>query len=76
MIGTSLNQYRITASIGVGEMGEVFRARDTPAQPRCGDQGVTDGFRERCGPAVKIRAGGEDAGGANVLKRSESENKL
>jgi serine/threonine protein kinase len=29
MIGTSLNQYRITASIGVGGMGEVFRARDT-----------------------------------------------
>ena len=28
MIGTSLNQYRITASIGVGGMGEVFRARD------------------------------------------------
>ena len=29
MIGTSLNQYRISASIGVGGMGEVFRARDT-----------------------------------------------
>src|SRR5882757_1617798 len=29
MIGTSLHQYRITASIGVGGMGEVFRARDT-----------------------------------------------
>src|SRR5437773_9230094 len=29
MIGTSLNQYRITASIGAGGMGEVFRARDT-----------------------------------------------
>src|SRR5215813_3153795 len=29
MIGTSLNQYRITASIGTGGMGEVFRARDT-----------------------------------------------
>ena len=29
MIGTSLNQYRIGASIGVGGMGEVFRARDT-----------------------------------------------
>jgi len=29
VIGTSLNQYRITASIGVGGMGEVFRARDT-----------------------------------------------
>src|SRR5262249_51864175 len=29
MIGTSLNQYRITASIGAGAMGEVFRARDT-----------------------------------------------
>src|SRR5688572_11587080 len=29
MIGTSLNQYRITARIGAGAMGEVFRARDT-----------------------------------------------
>src|SRR5882672_776453 len=29
MIGASLNQYRITASIGGGGMGEVFRARDT-----------------------------------------------
>jgi len=29
MIGTPLNQYRITASIGAGGMGEVFRARDT-----------------------------------------------
>src|SRR5207247_3049389 len=29
MIGASLNQYRITASIGAGGMGEVFRARDT-----------------------------------------------
>ena len=29
MIGTTLNQYRITASIGAGGMGEVFRARDT-----------------------------------------------
>ena len=29
MIGTSINQYRITAGIGAGGMGEVFRARDT-----------------------------------------------
>src|SRR5262245_53553343 len=29
MIGASLNQYRIVASIGAGGMGEVFRARDT-----------------------------------------------
>src|SRR6266496_1841927 len=29
VIGTSLNQYRITSSIGAGGMGEVFRARDT-----------------------------------------------
>ncbi len=29
LIGTSLNQYRITALIGAGGMGEVFRARDT-----------------------------------------------
>src|SRR6266566_4124720 len=29
MIGTSLNQYQITASIGAGGMGEEFRARDT-----------------------------------------------
>jgi len=29
MIGVTLNQYRITAAIGAGGMGEVFRARDT-----------------------------------------------
>ena len=29
MIGASLNQYQITASLGAGGMGEVFRARDT-----------------------------------------------
>ena len=29
MIGAALNQYRITASLGAGGMGEVFRARDT-----------------------------------------------
>jgi serine/threonine protein kinase len=29
MISMSLNQYQITASIGAGGMGEVFRARDT-----------------------------------------------
>src|SRR5438094_9024929 len=29
MIGASLNQYQITARIGAGGMGEVFRARDT-----------------------------------------------
>src|SRR5213594_4352651 len=29
MIGASLNQYQVTASLGAGGMGEVFRARDT-----------------------------------------------
>ena len=38
MIGTSLNQYRITASIGASGMGEVFRAREAQANR---DVGVT-----------------------------------
>jgi len=29
MIGQSLNQYQITATLGAGGMSEVFRARDT-----------------------------------------------
>jgi serine/threonine protein kinase len=29
VIGTSLNQYQIIATIGAGGMGEVFRALDT-----------------------------------------------
>ena len=29
MIGTRLGPYEITAAIGAGGMGEVFRARDT-----------------------------------------------
>ena len=29
MIGASVNQYRITATLGAGGMGEVFHARDT-----------------------------------------------
>ena len=29
MIGRSLDQYRITAAIGAGGMGEVYRATDT-----------------------------------------------
>src|SRR3974390_2690249 len=29
MIGTALNQYQVTARLGAGGMGEVFRARDT-----------------------------------------------
>lgn len=29
MIGTALNHYQITARLGAGGMGEVFRARDT-----------------------------------------------
>ena len=29
MIGVALNQYQITARVGAGGMGEVFRARDT-----------------------------------------------
>jgi hypothetical protein len=38
-IGTSLNQYLITASLGAGGMGAVFFARDDAPQSRGGGEG-------------------------------------
>jgi serine/threonine kinase PknH len=43
MMGASLNQYRITASIGAGGMGEVFRARDTRLNRDVAMRGIADG---------------------------------
>jgi Tol biopolymer transport system component len=52
MIGTSLNQYRITAAIGAGGMGEVFRARDTRLNR---DVAVKVLPRELAGDADRLR---------------------
>ncbi len=47
MIGTALNQYQITASIGAGGMGEVFRARDTRLNRDVGVKVLPEEFREK-----------------------------
>ena len=44
MIGTSLHQYRIIASIGAGGTGEVFRARHS-AESGCSGEIIGYGFR-------------------------------
>jgi len=59
MVGTSLNQYRITATLGAGGMGEVFRARDT---------------RLNRDVAVKVLPR-DFAGDADRLRRFEQESK-
>lgn len=58
MIGTSFNQYRITASIGAGEVGEVFRARDTRLNRDVAIKVLPEDFKTRHEQRVKSdRAG-------------------
>ena len=52
MIGKSIGSYRITAKLGAGGMGEVFRARDTKLDRDVAIKIVSEGFAH--GTALSI----------------------
>ncbi len=62
VIGTTLAHYRITAALGAGGMGEVWRADGHEARARGGAQGAAGGVRQGSRSDDAVRARGEGAG--------------
>src|SRR6266700_1763693 len=60
MMGSSLNQYRIIATIGAGGMGEVFRARDTRLNRDVAVKVLPKHFAADARPVESLRAGSQN----------------
>ena len=66
--GTTLGSFEISDLLGVGGMGEVYRAKDTKARARGSDQGSARVVREGRKPIRAIRARGPSSRFAQSLQ--------